>query len=153
MKSIFVPNWFCSPFDIHWFGARCVSLVGCINGKDEEGSKTQANRLCWVYFLWLHTGTAVVCSEEWRKQLRGFGQWGGEGGNSAQLKMVSCKDLAADKNVNLWNYLHWYVTGRICGIRSFAWVIFAEIGFFLGIFSPWSLYQVQHSAIESLSLC
>lgn len=150
MKFIFLPNWFCSPFDIHWFRVRCVSLIGCINGKDEEGSKTQANKICWV-FLGLCTGTAGVCSEEWRKQMGGFGWWGGEG-NSAQLKMVSYKDFSADRNVSVWNYLHGYVTGRSSGIRSVAWVIFSEIGFFLGIFSLWSPCHVQHSTTEGLSL-
>lgn len=42
MKSMFLPDWFCSLFDIHCSGVRCVPLIGGISYKDEEGSRTPA---------------------------------------------------------------------------------------------------------------
>lgn len=47
---MFLPDWFCSLFDIHCSGVRCVPLIGGISYKDEEGSRTPAITL-WSFFF------------------------------------------------------------------------------------------------------
>lgn len=56
---MFLPDWFCSLFDIHCSGVRCVPLIGGISYKDEEGSRTPAITL-WSFFFFSFKSVLVL---------------------------------------------------------------------------------------------